>query len=415
MSYEVSNLGRLRIKPEGTFGVDDTSGGTSISGYLDLPFTSGSFSHARSEQQNDPATSKQWKDARDFLLKGPKSCAPSWDGLLAGHAVDLVGNVTPPTAATWSLGLLLKTMMGGERVETPAAAVTEVQAGTSATVINVTAAHGGRFVAGGVIGCLVAGVYEAREVLAVSTDAVSVKVAFSGTPTTGTTVRGGVTYYLTDTTSGGTISAVYEGKESTHRFGYHGLTGGFSLRLENGGLVGYSASMRGANWTRFGSATLARATNTLFSPVAVMDSEMLVGVVGATTRNLVHCSSREWAPNIDYAAITSSAGVETIVGWERRHAPPAIGGTITPYWDGGGYDFLAAYEANTPLAMFQQLGTAPGSTILLSAPNVQLSLPAEGDADGLLSSPIAWMGGNDESISGGSSELALSAFRIHFL
>jgi hypothetical protein len=415
MSYEVSNLSRLRIKSESTFGTDDTSGGSSISAHLEVPHTAGTFSHGRDQARLEPNTSKQWKDDKDFTELGPKTCAPSWDMLLHSHGVTIDGDVTGPYSADWGQALLFKSMMGGESVETPEGAQTTVAAGSSATVINVLAGHGSRFLAGRTIGVVINGRYEVRPIMSVSTDAVTVKVAFSGTPANGSVVISGPTYYLTNTTAGDTLQIVHEGQETSHRFGYNGCVGGFSLRMGNGELLGMSLSMQGATWTKFSTGTLGRATHTYYNPVTVKDSEFIVGTVGSTTRTLVHCSSREWTPNINYAPIRSSAGVETIVGWERTHSPPAISGTITPYWDQSGFDFHAAAIAGTELCFIQQFGTAAGGIVLLEAPSVQVWIPSEGDVDGLLSQPVQWWGRCDASISGATSELGLSAFRISFL
>jgi hypothetical protein len=67
------------------------------------------------------------------------------------------------------------------------------------------------------------------------------------------------------------------------------------------------------------------------------------------------------------------------------------------------------------LCFIQQIGTAAGGIVLLEAPSVQCWLPSEGDVDGLLSAPVQWWGRCDASISGATSELGLSAFRISFL
>lgn len=415
MAYDLSQLHRIRIRQESTFATDMTSAGTSFTSFLDLPIRRGTFQGGRAEGELDPMTNKQRIDQFDEQVRGAKTCAPQWEMLLHSHGTPILGNVAAPTSATWAQGLVLKTMLGGERTETPQAAPTTVQAGSSATIINVTAGHGARFVKGCGIAVVLNGRIECNEVLSVSTDAISVKVAFSGTPANGTAVYGSTTYYPTDPTGLATsLQIAYEGRESSHRFGYLGCNGNFTLGLTNRELLTMNVQMQGASWLKYGTAALAAASFTNFQPIVLKDSIFVVGTVGSTTRNVVNTFGREIAPNLKYVLVQAEDGIEGYVGQKRVHEPPVLSGKISTYRDGSGFDWDAAQTARSDLALFHQYGSVAGGAVLITAPTVQTWVPDDPDADGVQGIGIPWKARNDSAVGTPTSDFDFAAMRMHF-
>jgi hypothetical protein len=243
---------------------------------------------------------------------------------------------------------------------------------------------------------------------------VSVKVAFSGTPATGSTVYCPVTFHLTDDPSS-PLQIAYEGKETSHRYGYMGCNGGFTMAFENDTLATLSPTMQGMSWLKYGTATLAEATIANYQPIAVKDSELIVGTVGATTRNLIHTSARSMALNLVYQILATSSGVEGAIRPRRMHQPPVISGSFTTYRDGSGFDWESAQEDRTELAIFQQLGSTVGGTALLAAPTVQVAVPTDADISGTDGMTVNYKGRNDQAGAAAATDAERSAFRIHLV
>ena len=310
---------------------------------------------------------------------------------------------------------LLQAIMGGSIATTNPGAQTTVQAGTTTTTVNVTASHGGRFQAGGVIACqTVAGSsnLELREVLSVSTDAVSVKEAFSATPVTGTPVRGGVTVYLTEDPDT-SLQVMIEGREATDGVVLRGLQGGFSLTLPVGGRGQLSASLAGAGWARLGSSSVTVPSYTNVSPLALNPLDVTVPTVGSTTLVSVAASEFTCEPQIAYAPQKSGAATETIARMKRQPARPVVKGSFTaPYQDDTWY---TARDGREVRAVFARGGNLAGSAFLISIPTVQITEVQPGaSGEGIAGQKVSFEGRHDTEI-GGSTEVGYSALRIHFV
>lgn len=412
---DLSQLHRIRIRQESTYATDMTSVGTSFTSFLDLPIRRGSFQGGRAEGELDPMTNKQRIDQFDEQVRGAKACAPQWEMLAHSHGVAINGTNAPPSSTAWAQGLLLKNMLGGERVETPPGTNTTVQAGSTTTVINVTAAHGVRWEKGAAIGVIINGRLETNEVLSVTGDAISVKVAFSGVPSNGTIVHGATTYYPTDPTGLATsLQIAFEGRESSLRFGYLGCNGTFSLGLTNKELLTMNVQLKGASWLKYGTAALAAASFANFTPIVLKDSLFVIGTVGSTTRNQVHTFAREISPNLNYMLVPSEAGVEGTVGVKRIHDPPVFSGSITAFRDGSGFDFDAAQSGLTDLLLLHQYGSQPGGTVLFSFPTVQYWVPDDTDNEGTQGIKIPWKARNDSAVATPTTDFHHAAGRISF-
>lgn len=416
MSIELSSLGRVRIAIEsGTsaYAVDQSA---SPANFIDLPVMEGTLAPSRKEEKLDPMTLQTMLDDHDEKVRGPKSCEVGFSTILSGTGTAYTGGVAFPTTTTWALGRLLQTIMGGS-ILTPAVTSTVVTtAASTTTVINVTAGHGtdGTFTTGGPIGVVINGRVEVREVLSLSANAVTVGLAFSAAPATGAAVYAGMTFWLSENPVD-SLQLLIDGMEDSDKFVYAGLQGGFDLDVTTGQFPKLSVKLAGSSWTKRASAAIAAGSPTLFSPAIITDCEFIVGTVGSTTRNLVHCTGETWTPGIEYLDVKSSTAASTVLR-KRRNRGRAIAGKFTTYRDASSFDFEAADSAKTDLYMLKQLGSTPGSIVALVAPTVQCVTTNNADAGGIAGVDVEWEGRNSAVFSTPTAgTYRSSAFKIFVL
>lgn len=413
MTIEDIRLGRLRVAIESTRANFGVSQAASPANFLDMPYVEGSVNVTKTTDQLSPQSTQGYLDQYELDVRGKKSLTFGCTTHLSGTGTALDGVNAAATTTTWWLARLLETIMGGLNTPSTPGAATQVQAGSTTTVINVTVGHGVRFVAGGAIACIVNGRYECREVLSVATNAVSVKVAFSGTPANGTQVLGAYTFFMTEDPVN-SLQFLLEGRESSDRWVLAGCQGGLGLNVTIGELAQLSLNLTGALWEQLSPTTFTPGTLSLYNPVALVDSEFIVGTVGSTTRNLVSAQALTWTPGITYTPITTPAGVNTLLGF-RRTRERVVTGSFQPYFDASATpDWYTSEASRSSLALFQQIGSATTGSgmVLLSAPTVQIDVPQRADNNGLSGLAVTWKARHDAATAGGS-DLARSAFRIH--
>lgn len=425
-SYEVEQLRRLRVAIEaaGSFAVDQTG---SPANFQDVPFTESSLQAKRLQEQTWPKTQKQTLDNYELEVLGRKSCTVAMTTALSGSGVLQDGSQTATsqfpvntgTGVKWWLAMMMATVMGGYRQESSAKnAQTQVQAGSTTTTINVTATHGTRFTAGGFIACVVSGRIEMREVLSVATDAISVKIAFSGTPSNGSAVYTGPTFYYTQNPTS-TLQLWDESAHDYKRFWYGGLQGGFTLDTKVGTdsipMIGWQ--LGGPRWVKMPNAAMASATYGNYSLAHDGDYEFLVATVGSTTRTQQPVAEAQFTATPQYQQITGggATSVESIVRQIRmRKVPFTLG--FSSYWDNI-TDFYAGQSARTAYNLTLQIGSSTaGPCFLLTAPTSQVKVPE----DKAVSGPVEGMGlmatlRNDSALGDGTGGLLDSPFRLHVM
>ena len=416
MSIELSSLGRVRIAIEsGTanYAVDQSG---SPSNFIDLPVVEGTFAPSRKEEKLDPMTLQTMLDDHDEKVRGPKSCDVAFSTILAGTGTAYTGGVAYPTTSNWALARLLQTVMGGTMLTPTVTSTCLVTAGSTTTVINVTAGHGtdGTFTTGGPIGVVINGRVEVREVLSLAANAVTVGLAFSAAPTAGAAVYAGLTFWLSENPVD-SLQILADGMEDTDKFVYAGLQGGFDLDVSTGQFPKLGVKLAGSSWTKRSSAAIAAGSITNFSPAIITDCEFIVGTVGSTTRNLVHCTGETWTPGIEYLDVKSSTASSTVLR-KRRNRGRAIAGKFTTYRDGSSFDFEAADSARTDLYLLKQLGSTPGSIVTLVAPTVQCVTTNNADAGGIAGVSVDWEGRNSTVFSTPTAgTYRSSAFKVFVL
>jgi hypothetical protein len=424
MTVQSSKIGRLRLANEATF---NTSEVASPSNFIDLPVVEGSAQFVGLQEHLEPEVMQQYvhayTDSKQVL--GKLSSTLALTTYLAGTGAACNGLSSPGflTATTWSLFRLLKTLMGGAYQGSTALNALTVTTGTPTTTnVPITTNHGTSFaLEGGAYAVVLPnGTIEAREILSFSASAVVPKIAHSTAPAAGAQVYWPTTFHTIEGTSGNlaSLQCISEGVEASDEYVGLGMQGTFAIDIAAGQLAKLSASLTGASWARTSSFTLAAPTSIPgFSPIAHMNSELLVGVVGSTTRYVVPHSSSTWTPGISVTPIASPEGLNSsgIIGWKRQRSA-AVSGQFVTYGDDAqvaATTWLAHDVARTNLTIQQQIGNTTSGIVLLSAPTAQITAaPTRTDANGLYGLTVGWKGRNDSSISV-ATDLGRKALGIH--
>lgn len=418
----VQPIQRLRVytEPAGssTFAVDHTG---TLGDFTAVPAKEGSLTWDTDREMIDPGQLVQYHwDGREKIL-GKKKWTLSFTMPLAPTGTAASDGVTAITSA---LGILLKAVMGGESLGIGTRAV----AGWTASAGSVDSGEGAGLPAGNAMGWVnSSSVLEAREVEQRSTDAITSKLAFSAAPANTNTLYASATYYLTsdpDTS----LQFIVEGLEQTDRWLLLGGQGSFTLSLPIGdenAIPEITFTFTGANWLG-GDVTagvltgsdLALSTYTGFSPIAGYAGRLLVQTVGTSTFTgaTVNASAVGVEPQIAFIPVTSPSGVMSILRW--RVARPAAGipvkGSFTTYFED--FSRFNWRENKTDLAFFYQIGTAAGSTVLITIPTAQATKPTRVDANGIASETVMLEGRKDaDTVEGSATDLGRSPLRIHLL
>lgn len=415
MSYEVTTLRSLRVLVEaaGSYAVD---GSGTPSDFIDVPVTEGYMPAGPDREMLDPMLAQVRIDNRAERVLGKRSAKVDFSMLCASHGVDMVGNETPPAATTWALRRILGAIMGGVSLTGTEASATTVQAGTTSTVVNVTTNHGDRWTPNAPIGCIVGGVLEVREVLSISTDAITVKQAFSATPTTGQSVRGGVTFYPVEDPDT-SLQFIAQGRETADNMLFRGMQGSVQIEAKVGQLAKCTFALRGAAATKLSDHSGINVPSFAnLSPVAAVASELTVPTVGSTTRAQVLASDFALTLGFDYQPITGYGGTETIVRMRRQRPRDGVLARATmtlPYEDSTWIDHR---DNRTDLAVFLQVGNVAGSTLLLALPTVQVTdVQRAASATGISGQTITFESRNDTSAAADTTERRYAAVRLHML
>lgn len=416
MSLELDVLKYVGIyeEPAGSHGTDHSG---TPGDFLPFPFKEGALALDGDRGLLRPNLGKQRADGHDLAVLGARRCQGSIGTTLHSHGLDLDGDVAVPTTSNWGLARLLKTILGGLDNETiPGAQTVVVASGTSTTTVEVTTGHGARWTPGTSIGAeIVAGTIEAREVASVAGDIVTVKEAFSGTPITGTPVRRGVTFHLTEDPDT-SLQFHIQGRELNDHYVFAGLQATqLALAVKYLDVCDLTATLMGTYYSQLAAHSGITIPTYSVSPgwVRAVAAPLTVPTVGSTTRTLVDASTFQLSLQIAYEQLQSGGRTEGVLRARRQAKRPVVSGAFeVPLEDTSWED---AFANRTARAVFQQLGNLPGETWLISIPTVQIGRPVrKGVQGGLSGYSIPFEGRHDAAI-GSTSELSYSALRFHCL
>ena len=418
MSIEVHSVQAIRGFAESTFGADSSG---SVGSFTYLPIVEGSAQMTLTRDELDPGFLVQHIDEGRERVLGKRMATLSFTMNLAPTGTAAAAAVT--AVAPHGLGLVLKTIMGGESLT----AGTTAAAGSTASVINVAAGTGSRWAnPGQLMGWTnSAGVTEWREVESRSTDAITLKRGFSGAPSTSNVLYAAATYYMTANPTA-TMAFLVEGLESDDRWlltggqGVGGMT--VAVDITGGQLPRATFNFSFARWyasNETGSSitgTLGPATYSNYAPIVGEAGNFEAWTVGAptySTTQSIHVSALTFEPHIAYVPYTSPSGTNTVKQWVKsRNTDSPIQGQFTlPYQD---TTWFAHRNSKTDIAATYTIGTAAGSAVVLSVPTLQVLNPQRAaDAQGLAAQVVMYKGRRDTDVGSDQTDLGHSPFRIH--
>lgn len=414
MTIELHALKRIRLRRETTFATDMTSTGTSFTSFLDVPAMVGTVNMTLQEQMNPVDVTQQYVDGKQESLIGIKPWQMSFTMPLHATGVAASAGVASVTSA---MGAILLQAMGAELLAASGGTAVAVSPSPSSTGCTVTSSQGSRCAAGTHIANYPgATTWELREVATRSTDAITMKMAFS-TTMAGTILRASM-YYLTEpATDPSTLQFAVDGVELDDRFILLGgrCTLGFGFAW--GQIPTLQVSVSGNYWFRYTSGSaISAASFSNFSPIVLQGSELHVATNGSTTANLQSpCSAFSLNLNTNWIPLRTPGGVQTEFGVRRGRSAPVVSGSWTiPYQNDSEWDSLEAYDDR---AVFFQIGGAlidgsKGSgAILISCPTVQIVNVQRVDSGGIASQQISFEGRHDTGLTA-TDELTRSPLRI---
>ena len=405
MTIEISPILRVRAVSEAAFGTDETG---SLGGFTDVAFRDGTVTWTTDREMLDPMTGKQRIDEGDFKIPGWRRGTLTMTHNLAPTGVAAVDTVAQVQS---SLGLLLKIGMGGEDLGTGSTVGTPTDAGTYTTAAQV----GNDGSAQGLVRVSNSR-YEMRGTSDVDTT-VELKTELGTAPLTAAVVHGTATYYLTKNPSE-TAQFVIEGAEADDGWVMLGCQlDSMSIDVTAGQIPTITLAWKCASYLMkseaagtIGAAAVATLTN--YQPI-IAEGDLIVRrtTTGATLPALTCIASFTMNFGLTYADVPCPSGVSGIKQYRRIRSFPVASGSYQTF-----YEDETAWtdrDAKEPRAITYQLGITAGYSVMLEWPYTQVVDPQRVDGSGLVSQSIGFEAHLDgEAV--GTTDLAISAFRIHF-
>lgn len=421
MAQVVDRIRRIRVaqEPAGAFGTE-----ISIGSFLDLPAREDSVKLLMPDPTETPMLLQQHLFGYPSKVLMPK----------LGAGIDLATNIQALQARAASTEVAESTLLpdatlwhtafGGAFEGTG----TTIASLSTSTVLNVTSAAGLR--EGGAIACATGpgGSLECRVIKTISTNQVTVKLAFSSAPANGSTVYAAYTVYLNalDGSQQMFLQAAVEGIGTADRWLFRGgqLKAAPTLDLTPGTIPKVNWSWQFGDWSK---ADGVQSTMNLNGALAdqnyssdginsVYDSELRIWPKASSTLagSLIHAPSVSIAPQQKYGPHKTPAGLNTIAQWVmlRPEGPPVTGEFTLPYESDDWIDLL---EARTELQLSMQIGSTVGNgAVLIDVPRVNLEDFGREEIDGLAGQRLKWYGRLDNNTTSSSTNLQKTAMRVHF-
>lgn len=274
-SNEITTTGSTFI------GVESAPGTTSGSMVRVFPRAPGE----RSEEQaviKDTSLQTSLLAVRQPSVVGYKACSSKM--MFDARAPTAQADAASSPSQSWQ-GLIMASLLGGESMHAGSAIV----AGSTSTVINVTIGHGSRFNVGDAILVGVSGTLEIARIKSISTDAITLAYALSGTPAAGQLVIATAGYYPTETNSVALTMQHARAQNSASQWTHNLCTGGLSFDLSRNQMLAFGIDLKGAKWTgpSAQSISTAAASIGMSAPFANVGAFQLFQPLATTTRT--HC------------------------------------------------------------------------------------------------------------------------------
>lgn len=430
MSFEFTNHRRVYVALESTFGAQLdwstlTAGSTNYKSLV--PVSEGSLEMTAASEMLDPMPLQTHKFDRARKIAGRKSgrvkfSIPFYSTGTAANSAQAQVASTTSTSGGFALGVILKSIMGGEDNVT-GSTFTGGSASAPTTGTNT-------FQPMNAIGYAnAAGGYEWRIVDTSATSPYNMKLAYSATPSGQAYAAN--TYYLTQdsgTNDSTSLQFLVQGAESDDAFVFTGCQlVSMSLETGAGTLPKITFEFTAANWYQDSELTAAPPafaggfSLSTFSPIADVTGEFLQWTNGTTTYTAstgstegsqVHIAKESFNCSLGFTPVSSPSGVQTIHQYVRRKADggPIMSGSFDVPYHGTFWKDLKTNR--TAIGLQRTFGTVPGSTMIIAMPTCQIVDVQAVDASGLRYQTVSWEARNDTD-TGGTADQEVSAFSIH--
>lgn len=417
----VALVQRLRVLVEaaGSFAVD---GSGTLGNYLDVPLVEGSGQMVLPQEMQNPQHALQ--DIRDYQKEiiGKKTWSLTFN--VPFHPTGLAA--TAGVVATGGyLGRLFKAIMGGEHLGRG----TTIATGGWSDSATGDVATGTNLRPGGLFQWAdAAGSVHAREIEAVTSETITLKIGLPAVPASGDVIASGATYFWTqdpDTS----LQFIVEGYEQQDRWLLMGGQGAYTMTLPLDGTVPtLQFTITGTTWLEGDEAagaanihgtTLGNATYVNYEPITGHVGRLLVQTTGVATLSgaTVDVSELTFTTGFEKTAITSPSGDQGISRWRltRAGGTAPVEGTFQTYFTGYGSWDARDTKANKMIAY--QNGVGFGKTTLVTAPTVQFTDVQRADPENIASEVVSWKGRLDEDTTAPTAaatnyDLATSPHRV---
>ncbi|MEQ8959772.1 MAG: hypothetical protein RLP02_17915 [Coleofasciculus sp. C2-GNP5-27] len=412
MSYEIESLKSVEVVAE-----QGTAYGTNVSGtatYQSCRFTSADMGKAT--EMLPVSIAHQKKFDRENSAVGRKGSSLSLTSYMyGGGGTGLVVDST--LEANQDFAAILQAIMGG-RFASEGAEVSGVPSG--AGVFEVSAGSGSNFAPGQIVGRVnTNGKLEARQIHSISTDELTLHQAFSETPSDADMIYGSYSYFWEQNPTG-SLQALVRGAESDDVWVLQGMQGGFSFALELGQLPTITFNLEGNTWSSGTAGAVSRQSYDSEAPPHFSDSDLLLYASGSfpVAASSVPFSSINVQPNVNWVDVMGAHAVSNVV--DKVLGPVdaesgALTAEITLYYED--LTYLEALEQKTEYGLFIQIGSAPGKTVAISIPRMQITSMDRGDAAGIAGQTLTLVAHHDSytESDGTNTELAESPYKIALL
>jgi len=407
MTIEQHAIARTALLKETAFATDETATGT----YLDLPVieNSGQLTLIKDELAVD--IQQQHLYGRALAVLGKKSATYTFQVPCYGYGTAAGDGVDSAAEDANALLQLLAVVFGGIDAENTGSDVSSAASSTSITPTSAT-----DFLEGVPIGWAnSSGNVEARVIRNEVAGVVTVKSAFSATPSSSDVLYAGTTIYPTQDPQD-TIQMIVEGAEQSDRWLLMGgqLSAAPQLTRANGEVPMWTFTLTFADWAKEPDAAITTASYSNYSPTYVHgDFAMKVSGSGVTTHTQYDAASVTYTFNGPiFQPVSSPNGTNTIARWRAQRVKPLVQVSVSlPY---EAYTWFTERDDRDSYTIHDQIGLTAGSIVLLETSTAQVQNPQRTNQDGLAYQTIEFHAGLDDTVNG-TNDLAVAPFRMHFL
>jgi hypothetical protein len=419
VTITVQNVGRTRhlFEANGSFAVEQ-----SVGSFAECALVEGTSTVVMDRPFETPKLLQQYLHGYPSKVPMPKRASYSFSTNMRGALARSAASTTPTSASVEDFNLFTVVFGGGVQHGTG----TTVATTSSTTVVNATSAAG--FLAGGAIVCATGtgGALECREIKSISSNAITLKRAFTNAPANGSVIYACSTFYLNALDGGSILSlqTIVEGLGTIDRWlllGGH-ISAPPVFKLAPGTIPTVDWAFQYANHLRAdGSETTMNLNSALSDQAyadtsinAVMDSEFCLTAHAGTTGTVIHASEINIVPNLAVEPHTTPGGTNNIKQWvpSRVDGPPVTANFLDPY---EAVTWRTARDAETAYALSYQVGASlTGGGFMISVPFVTVDNFQREAVGGLAGERVSLYARQDTQTSANTSAQAKSPFRVHF-